>query len=62
LTPANDQESAAAGVREIDGTDKRDRHQDNQGGQKSEDDHSNLLKNQEGELQAKRQMYIIFYQ
>jgi hypothetical protein len=37
----------AASVGEIDGTDKRDGYQNYQGGEKSEDDHNNLLKNYE---------------
>jgi hypothetical protein len=37
-------ESVAAGVREIDGADERDRHQQNDGSEKSVDDQDILLK------------------
>ncbi len=46
------QGSVATGAGEIDGADKRDRYQKNQGGQKSKNDHDGLLKNCERELQA----------
>jgi len=57
LILAEEGESVAAGPGEIDGTNKRDRYQNNQGGQNSEDDHNNLLKNQEREVQVERQRY-----
>src|SRR6266567_5008439 len=47
-----DQNSVATGAGEIDGADKRDRYQKNQGGQKSKNDHDGLLKNCEREVQA----------
>jgi hypothetical protein len=40
---AKDGESVAACAGEIDGTDEGDRNQNNQGSEKSEDDHNNLL-------------------
>jgi hypothetical protein len=43
--PAKVGESVAAGSGEIDGTDERDRNQNNQSSEKSEDDHNSLLKN-----------------
>lgn len=36
--------SVAAGVREVDGADERDRHQQNDGSKKNEDDQNSLLK------------------
>jgi len=49
----------SAGVGEIDGTDKCDRDQDNHSGKKSEDDHCNLLKVLEREVQLGRQTYAV---
>jgi hypothetical protein len=40
----SNRESAAAGVREVDGADKRDRYQHYDGGKKSIDDHQSLPK------------------
>ncbi len=54
--------SAASPVREIDGTDERDCDQNKEGTQKSKDDHHNLLKNSEREMQVVRQRYVICFQ
>ena len=48
LILAERRDSVAASVGEIDGTDKRDRYQNHHGGENGEDNHNNLLKNEEG--------------
>jgi hypothetical protein len=57
-----EKESPAARAGEIEGTDKRDRDQNNDGGEQSEDDHCNLLKMLEREVQAENQKYALCFQ
>jgi hypothetical protein len=55
------QESVAAGVGEIDGTNKRYCNQNHQSGKKDQYNHSNLLESGKGG-QARRQSYVMCFQ
>jgi len=44
VTTLGKQELVATAVKEIDGTNKRDRDQNDKGGQKNENDHGRLLR------------------
>jgi hypothetical protein len=62
LILSKEKESPAARAGEIDGTDKRDCHEKNDGGEQSEDDHCDLLKMLERGVQAENQSYVLCFQ
>ena len=51
-----------AGVGQVEGTDKRDCYQEQDGGEKGDDDHYDLLKCWRMELHVARQIYAVYFQ
>jgi hypothetical protein len=62
VTLCRDTESLAAGLEEVDRTDEHDRHQENEGGEKSVNNHNHLPKNREREVQAESQRHGVCFQ